>query len=154
MMPKLDLAKITPQSGSSYPAPYAAEMGDRAWLPLGQVADLTQFGVNLMMMQPGSKSSLRHWHSHEDEFLMMVSGELILVDDAGEHVLKPGDCAAFKAGDTNAHQVVNRSGSEARFLVAGTSLVEDVCTYPDVDMSVRLVNGKNLFTRGNGTEVM
>ena len=153
-MAKLDLAKVPLETGSTYPAPYADEMGNRGWHALGKAGGLTQFGVNLMVMQPGSTSSLRHWHSHEDEFLMMVSGELVLVDDAGEQVLKPGDCAAYAAGDTNAHHLINRSGSEARFLVAGTSLPHDTCTYPDVDMSVRLVNGENLFIRGDGSKVV
>jgi len=153
-MAKLDLSQVPLRTGSTYPAPYAAAMGDRGWRALGEAGGLTQFGVNLMVMQPGSTSSLRHWHSHEDEFLMMVSGELVLIDDNGEQTLRPGDCATYRAGEENAHQVVNRSNQEARFLVAGNAHPDDTCTYPDVDMSVRLVDGRNRFTRSNGSEVV
>ena len=153
-MAKLDLTQVPLRTGSTYPAPYAAQMGDRGWLALGEAGGLTQFGVNLVVMQPGSRSSLRHWHSHEDEFLMVVSGELVLIDDRGEQALRQGDCAAYRAGDENAHHLVNRSDHEARFLVTGTSHPADICTYPDEDMSVRLVAGQNRFSRGNGREVV
>lgn len=153
-MAKLDLSQVALKTGSTYPAPYAAEMGDRGWLPVGEVGGLTQFGVNIVVMQPGSKSSLRHWHSHEDEFLMMLSGELVLVDDGGEQVLAPGECAGYAAGDKNAHHLINRSASEAKVLVAGWRDRADICTYPDVDMSVRLDGNQNRFTRGDGTEVI
>lgn len=149
----IDLSQLSLKSGSSYPEPYATEMGDRAWYGLGDAAGLSQFGVNLMVLPPGSKSSLRHWHETEDEFLWVTEGELVLVLDDGETTVRPGDCAAFKAGDTNGHHLINRSDKEARFLVVGTKVTHDVCTYSDVDLRVEIDGDKGRFTRKDGTEL-
>jgi uncharacterized cupin superfamily protein len=152
-MPKLNLGQIPFQTGSSYPEPHASEMGDRGRYPLGEAGGLTQFGANLMVMQPGSKSSLRHWHAAEDEFMMVTQGELVLVQDEGETRMRRGEFAAFKAGDTNGHHLINRTDAEARFLVIGTKVTSDVCTYPDVDMKVVIEGDTNKFTRIDGTEL-
>ncbi len=150
-MPKIDLTKVPVKNGSSYPAPYAARMGDRAWQELGDAGGLTQFGASMMIMPPGSVSSMRHWHTGEDEFVMITQGKLVLVQDEGETIVKPGDCVAFPAGDTNGHHFINRSASEARFLVIGTRAKKDTCTYSDVDMKIELVNGKGKYTRKDGS---
>jgi len=149
----LNLKSIPVETGSSYPAPYGAEMGNRAWQRLGDAGGLTQFGVRMMIMQPGSKSSLRHWHQTEDEFVMVTLGELVLITDAGETTVRPGDCAAFAAGDTNGHHLINRSPSEARFLVVGTKVEKDVCTYSDVDLRVEIDGATDRFTRKDGTDL-
>lgn len=150
-MGKIDLDKVPVESGSSYPKPYAAQMGDRAWQSLGDAGGLTQFGVRMMIMQPGSLSSLRHWHVTEDEFVMVTKGELVLVQDEGEITVRPGDCAAFPAGDTNGHHLINRTDTEAQFLVVGTRVNQDVCTYSDVDLRVELDGDQEVFTRKDGT---
>ncbi|NOX74886.1 MAG: cupin domain-containing protein [Alphaproteobacteria bacterium] len=152
-MPKLDLAQIEFQTGSSYPEPYASEMGDRGRYPLGEAGGLTQFGANLMVLQPGSKSSLRHWHKTEDEFVMVTQGELVLVQDEGEILMRRGSFAAFKAGDTNGHHLINRSDREARFLVIGTKVKSDVCTYSDVDLRVEIDGPTDRFTRKDGSDL-
>lgn len=148
----IDLAKVPVETGSTYPEPYEAEMGDRAWQSLGDAGGLTQFGVRKMILQPGAKSSLRHWHETEDEFVMVTQGELVLVQDDGETIVRPGDCAAFPAGDTNGHHFINRSDSEARFIVVGTRVERDVCTYSDVDLRVEITGKNDRFTRKDGTE--
>lgn len=150
-MGKINTDNVPLETGSSYPEPYATEMGDRSWQSLGDAGGLTQFGVRLMIMQPGSKSSLRHWHKTEDEFVMVTEGELILVQDNGEITVRPGDCAAFPAGDTNGHHLINRTDAEARFLVIGTRVSHDVCTYSDVDLRVELDGARGVFTRKDGT---
>lgn len=147
----IDQKSVPVETGSSYPEPYATEMGNRAWQSLGDAGGLKQFGVRMMIMQPGSKSSLRHWHEVEDEFVMVTQGELVLVQDQGETIVRPGDCAAFAAGDTNGHHFLNRSDSEARFLVVGTRVTRDVCTYSDVDLRVEIDGDKDTFTRKDGT---
>jgi uncharacterized cupin superfamily protein len=152
-MPKLDLANIEFQTGSSYPEPYASDMGDRGRYPLGEAGGLTQFGANLMVLQPGSKSSLRHWHETEDEFVMVTQGELVLVQDEGETLMKRGSFAAFKAGDTNGHHFINRTDKEARFLVVGTKVTQDVCTYSDVDLRVEIDGPNDRFTRKDGSDL-
>lgn len=149
----IDLDKVPFRTGSSYPEPYATEMGDRGRYELGDAGGLTQFGVNLMVLQPGSKSSLRHWHETEDEFLWVNEGELVLVQDEGETILRPGDCAAFKAGDTNGHHLINRTDHEARFIVVGTRMTRDVCTYSDVDLRVEIDGDNDRFTRKDGSDL-
>ena len=102
---------------------------------LGDEVGLTQFGVNLTMLTPGAFSSLRHWHENQDEFVFLIEGELALIEDEGETVLRPGDAAGFKAGVANGHHLVNRSGREAVVLEVGNSdAARDRCDYPDIDM--------------------
>jgi len=133
-MPKIDIASITPDKGSSYPEPYREMAAKKTWLELGKAAGLSQFGASLMTIEPGSISSQRHWHEEEDEFLMMLSGELVLVEEGHETIMRTGDMAGFKAGVANGHHMVNRSNEEAKFLVVGTSATNDVCHYPDIDL--------------------
>jgi uncharacterized cupin superfamily protein len=150
-MPKLDLASVPEKTGSIYPDPYAAMMAGRSSLRLGQAGGLTQFGVNLVMLQPGAMSSLRHWHLHEDEFVMVTEGECVMVTDAGEEVMRPGDCAAFPAGLADGHHFINRSAAPARFLVVGTKAPREVATYSDVDLMVVVEGGTATFTRKDGS---
>jgi uncharacterized cupin superfamily protein len=152
-MPKIDMDSIEPVTGSGYPEPYASQMGARSYRRLGDTAGLNQFGVHLFTMQPGSTSSLRHWHTGEDEFVWVLSGELVLVEDEGETVLRAGDCAGFRAGVPNGHHLQNRSGAVAEFLVVGTRSTLDTCTYPDVDLINHTEGERNWFTLRDGTFV-
>src|SRR5687767_1591065 len=102
-MSRLDLNSIPGVSGTGYPEEFAQAVDGRTRQALGDAGGLTQFGVNLVELQPGAASSQRHWHSHEDEFVIMVSGELVLVTDEGETLMRAGDCAAFPAGRPNGH---------------------------------------------------
>jgi uncharacterized cupin superfamily protein len=132
---KLDLSAIPIESGCNYPPPFDQPCLGGSWRKLGRAGGLSQFGVNLSRLPPGAWSSQRHWHTHEDEFVMVVEGELTLITDAGEEVLRAGDCAAFKAGDRDGHHLVNRSQRDALVLEVGTSdPVNDRCDYPDIDM--------------------
>jgi uncharacterized cupin superfamily protein len=133
-MPKIDATKISEVSGSFYPPALGELCRGRHWKRLGDAAGLTQFGVNLVRVEPGAWSSLRHWHEEEDEFLMMVSGELVLIEDEGESVMRAGDCAGFPKGSGNGHHLVNRSREEGVFLVVGTRGTKECCHYPDVDL--------------------
>lgn len=150
-MPKLDLSKVPVKTGSIYPEPYASQMAGRSSLRLGDAGGLTQFGANLVILSPGAKSSLRHWHLNEDEFVMVTQGECILVQDEGETVMRPGDCAAFPAGNKNGHQFINKSNDEARFLVVGTKASHEVATYSDVDLLVEIKGGQATFTHRDGS---
>src|SRR6476661_1222240 len=108
-MKKIDLAAAPTRFGTRYPPPYDQPcQGRRRW-QLGEAAGLTQFGVNLLRLDPGVWSSQRHWHTAEDEFVMVLEGEVVLVTEAGEEVLRAGDCAGFRAGEPDAHQLQNRS---------------------------------------------
>ena len=150
-MPKLDIAAIEKWSGSSYPEPYASQVGRREYQGLGKAGGLTQYGVDLVTMYPGDVSSMRHWHLKEDEFVWMVEGELVLVQDAGETVMRAGDAAAFPAGDTDGHHLLNRSDAVAKYLVVGTHAEDDVCTYSDIDMKFDRTVGR--FTRRDGSDL-
>lgn len=151
-MPKLDLASVPVKTGSIYPEPFAAMMEGRSSLRLGEAGGLTQFGANLVILAPGALSSLRHWHQYEDEFVMVTEGECVLVQDGGETVMRPGDCAAFKAGDPDGHHFINRSDREARFLVVGTKAPREVATYSDVDLRVEIEGGRARFTTKDGSD--
>ena len=105
--------------GSGYPEPFRSRMGDRVKLRLGDACGLTRFGVNLVTLGPGGQSALRHWHTHEDEFVYVLDGEVVLVTDGGEQTLRAGDCAGYPAGSRDAHHFVNRSGGTARYLEIG-----------------------------------
>lgn len=133
-MPKIDIAALEPRTGSDYPAPFDEPVRDRMRRKLGDAAGLTQFGVNLQTLPPGVWSSQRHWHSKEDEFVWVVSGEVVLVTDAGEQLLRAGDCAGFPAGAANGHHLQNRSDAPALLLEVGSRFEDDVCTYADIDM--------------------
>jgi uncharacterized cupin superfamily protein len=151
-MPVIDPAKVPVKTGSIYPSPYAELMVGRSSLRLGDAGGLTQFGVNLVTLEPGAMSSLRHWHLHEDEFVMVTEGECTLVQDAGETVMRPGDCAAFPAGNPDGHHFINRSATVARFLVVGTRAPREVGTYSDVDLRVEIEGGRARFTYKDGTD--
>jgi len=148
-MKKIDLAAVAVQDGSSYPPPFDQPCAGQTFQRLGRSQGLTRFGVNLSVIPPGRWSSQRHWHTHEDEFVWVVEGELTLVTDAGEEVLRPGDCAAFKAGDTDGHHLVNRSDRPARVLEIGNADALDLCTYSDIDMIVG--PGEAGYRRADGT---
>lgn len=151
-MPKLDLAQVPVKTGSIYPEPYASMMQGRSSLRLGQAGGLTQFGVNLVRLDPGALSSLRHWHLNEDEFVMVTKGVCTLVEDQGETDLHPGDCAAFPANTPNGHHFINRSAEPAEFLVIGTKAPREVATYSDVDLRVEMEHGTARFTYRDGTD--
>jgi uncharacterized cupin superfamily protein len=134
-MKKLDIAAIAVESGCNYPPPFDAPCLGSTWRRLGNAGGLTAFGVNLSRIPPGVWSSQRHWHSHEDEFVMVMEGELVLVTNAGEETLGPGDCAAFKAGDPDGHHLINRSSRDAVVLEIGNrDGARDRCVYSDIDM--------------------
>lgn len=150
-MPKIDLSNVPVKTGSIYPSPYAEMMAGRSSLRLGDAGGLTQFGANLVILQPGARSSLRHWHRHEDEFVMVTQGECTLMQDAGGTVMRAGDCAAFPAGDPDGHCFVNHTGVEARFLVVGSRAPREVATYSDEDLVVTIEGGKAAFTHKDGS---
>lgn len=151
-MPKLDLDTVPVKTGSTYPDPYAAMVQGRSSLRLGEAAGLTQFGVNLVRLEPGAMSSLRHWHLAEDEFVMVLSGECVMVQDEGETPMRPGDCAGFPAGSTNGHHFLNRSDQLATFLVVGAKAPREVATYSDVDLRLELEGGRTRFTYQDGSD--
>jgi uncharacterized cupin superfamily protein len=135
MAKRIELTKIPLKTGSGYPTPFDLPCAARARQRLGDAAGLTDFGVNLLRLPPGAWSSQRHWHSAEDEFVFIVEGEVVLVTDAGEELLRSGDCAGFKAGVKDGHHLQNRSDRDAILLEVGSRRVaEDVCEYSDIDM--------------------
>jgi uncharacterized cupin superfamily protein len=148
-MPKLDISAIPKRQGSSYPAPFAALAAGRIKQALGNAAGLHDFGVNLVHLPPGGWSSQRHWHSGEDEFVCILSGELVLVTGGGEALMRPGDCAAFARNDPDAHHFINRGSVTAIYLEVGSRNPDDVCSYPDIDL--HLDKKKGGFTHKDGT---
>lgn len=152
-MAKIDATTAPVGHGTRYPDPFAAPCRDRRWLKLGDAAGLTQFGANLLTLPPGCWSSQRHWHTHEDEFVYVVTGEVVLVTDAGDEVLGPGDSAGFRAGAKDGHHLQNRSAADATMLVIGSRHDDDAGEYPDLDLAFTAgrYHGKGGFTKKDGT---
>jgi len=148
-VPKVDLAAAPERQGSYYPAPFDAPCAERVRRRLGNAGGLSDFGVNLMRLPPGGWSSQRHWHSHEDEFVYVLDGELTLIEDAGETLLKAGDCAAFPKGSGDGHHMINRTDRVAVYLEVGSRAAADVATCSDVDLMSANADGR--FRRKDGT---
>jgi len=153
MKPIAIIAEDTPPRSkrSIYPEPFASRMIGREKKPLGDLFSLTNFGVNLTRLAPGSLSALRHAHSVQDEFVYVLQGSPLLVTDAGETQLHPGMCAGFKAGTGDGHQLVNRSTEDVVYLEVGDRTAGDSATYPDDDLQAVLVGGNWQFTHKDGT---
>ncbi len=133
-LPALDPATVEERRGSGYPEPFRSLMGDRVKRRLGEACGLTRFGVNLVTLGPGGQSALRHWHTLEDEFVYVLSGEVVLITDGGEQVLGPGLCAGYPAGSRDAHHFVNRGRDPAVYLEIGNRTPGDAAFYPDDDL--------------------
>ncbi len=134
----IDPAQVPAKTGSTYPAEFRPIVAGRSRKRLGDVAGLSQFGVNQVTLAPGAASALRHWHTHEDEFIYVLSGEVILRSEAGEQRLGPGMAAGFPAGDADGHQLINRSEQPAMYLEVGTrNPSEDSAFYPEDDLLVQ-----------------
>ena len=133
-LPALDPATLPELRTTLYPEPLKRRVAGRVKRKLGDACGLSQFGVNLVTLEPGSESALRHWHTHEDEFCYVLEGEVVLISEGHEQTLRAGDCAGYPAGKDDAHHFVNRSGKPARYLEVGTRNDDDVSSYPDDDL--------------------
>ena len=147
-MPRIDRAAVPKRIGVGYPEPFASLTAHRSRQRLGIAGGLTDFGVNLTRLPPGEWSSQRHWHSHEDEFVFVLEGELVLIEDGGETTLHTGDTAAFPKGTGDGHHMINRSQSDAVYLEIGSRHPEDVTTCSDVDMMSTNADGRFLHKNG------
>jgi len=152
-LPALDPKSVAPHTGSGYPEPYRSRVLPREVRRLGAALGLTRIGVSLATLEPGRESSMRHWHTHEDEFVYVLEGELLLRTEAGEQPLSPGMCAGFPAGSRDGHQLVNRGARTAVYLVVSNRDPEDLAHYTDGDVdlmwSAPIARGR--LTRRDGT---
>lgn len=142
-------ARVKP---SSYPEPFASRMAGRRKQPLGDLFGLTNFGVNLTRLAPGAVSSLRHAHTKQDEFVYILHGRPTLHTDEGRTMLFPGMCAGFKAGTGNAHRLINETAEEVVYLEVGDRTAGDEGSYPDDDLQARMVGGRWMFLRKDGSQ--
>jgi len=148
MSKRIDPKALAVIKGTDYPPPHDAPCLNRERKRLGEAAGLTQFGVNMLRLPPGVWSSQRHWHTAEDEFIFVVEGEVVLVTDAGEEILRAGDCAGFKANDPDGHHLQNRSQRDAIVLEVGSRDSRDGAFYSDIDM--RIAPGSDQYIHRNG----
>ncbi|MBM3567964.1 MAG: cupin domain-containing protein [Alphaproteobacteria bacterium] len=151
MAKRIDISKIAPFVGTMYPPPYDQPCRTRERSKLGDAAGLTQFGVNLLRLPPGAWSSQRHWHTAEDEFVYILSGEAVLVTDAGDEILRAGDCAGFKAGDKDGHCLQNRSEREVLALEIGSRVKGTAAFYPGIDLVAPAGGQPAMYTHVDGT---
>ncbi len=150
--PALDPTTVEAQTGANYPEPFKENVKEREKRMVGDVLGLTQFGVNIVRLAPGVMSSQRHCHSHEDEFVIVLSGELALVTDGGEQILGPGMVAGFPAGNGDGHHLINRTDEGAVYLEIGTrDEANDDVDYSDIDLIRRKKDGKRVFFHKDGT---
>ena len=144
-------ASLSPRRGSGYPHPYSVPCAEREKRALGDAFGLTQYGVNLVVLPPGTWSSQRHWHSEEDELVYILDGHPTLVTDEGRTPLEPGMCAGFPAGNDNGHHLVNETGAPVTYLEVGSRRDNDDVDYPDIDMQVRGRGTGGRFSHKDGT---
>jgi len=149
-MPKIDVAKLPVDTRTAYPPPYDRVVVGRERKRLGNAVGLDQFGVNLTTLKPGASSALRHWHEKEDELVYVLEGELVLIEDEGETVLRAGDAAGFKANSRNGHHLVNRSSRDAVYLEVGTRSKHEYVEYPEADLKVIRDEKGMRYTHKNG----
>lgn len=151
MAKRIDVVKLEKLVGTLYPSPFDEPCRARERTRLGDAAGLTQYGVNLLRLPPGAWSSQRHWHIAQDEFIYVLSGEVTLVTDGGEEVLRAGDCAGFKANDPDGHCLQNRSDKDAQVLEVGTRITGDAAHYSDIDMVAPAGGTPARYTHRDGT---
>jgi uncharacterized cupin superfamily protein len=151
MAKRIDMTSLEKITGTLYPPPYDEPCRARARTRLGDAAGLTQFGVNLLRLPPGAWSSQRHWHTGEDEFVYVLSGEIVLVSNAGEEILRAGDAAGFPANDLDGHCLQNRSDRDATVLEIGSRMTGSVAYYPDIDMVAPAGGKPAAYTHRDGT---
>jgi len=142
---------LEPRTGSGYPEPYQSRVLPREKRALGDAFGLTTIGINHTVLPPGKESSMRHWHSHEEEFIYVLSGEVVLRTDAGEQPLTAGMCVGFPLGTGDAHQLVNRSAGPAVYLEISNRDARDCACYPDVDLQYHGAQAAVKFTRKDGS---
>jgi len=133
-MPRIDLESIAQINRTGYPPPFDQDVAGRWYRRLAPASGLTDFGVSHVVLKPGAWSSQRHWHDGEDEFLVMLSGEAVLVEDDGRTVLRPGDCCAWPKGSTNGHHLINESAADCAFIVVGGG-ANTGGGYSDIDLA-------------------
>ncbi|WP_343614474.1 cupin domain-containing protein [Novosphingobium sp.] len=134
---------------SNYPEPFASMMSGRIKRPLGDLFGIQSFGANHVTLPPGAVSALHHRHSVQDEFVMVLTGEITLVHDDGELVMTPGMCAGFPREGT-AHHLVNRSNVEATYLEVGDRQSGDSVSYPRDDLEAVREGTSWRFTHKDG----
>ena len=149
-MPAFDPETVEGKVGTGYPEPYHSSVGKRVKRALGDAAGLENFGVNLVRLEPGAWSSVRHWHTRRDEFVYVLEGELALITEGGEQILGPGMAAGFAAGAEDGHHLVNQSGAAAIYLEVGDRSAGDDVTYPDADLALTRGPESNVFTHNDG----
>ena len=150
-MPKIDLSFVPVRRRQGYPEDFRAETAGYEGQRVGDAAGLTQFGVNRVLLPPQARTALRHWHENEDEFVIVMSGEVVLREEDGETVLRAGDCAGFKAGVENGHAFENRTDEPVVLFEIGTRSPDETGHYPDVDLRYEKRDGVVAFVHRDGT---
>ncbi|NJK67057.1 MAG: cupin domain-containing protein [Microcoleus sp. CSU_2_2] len=146
----IDPKDVLENTGSNYPQQFKSVVYGRVKKRLGNAAGLKNFGVNLVRLAPGSCSAIRHWHTRQDEFIYVLEGEVTLVTNSGEQVLKLGIAAGFPAGEADGHHLVNRTDSDVVYLEIGDRTDGDSANYPDDDLIAKASGNGWIFTHKNG----
>lgn len=148
-MPKINLEDVRQTNRTGYPPPFNEDVKGRWYRRIGKAGGLTEIGVSHVVLEPGAWSAQRHWHEGLDEFVVMLDGEAVLVEEDGETVMRPGDCAVFPKDVANGHHLVNRSDRPCTFLAIDNRRDEGDCHYPDIDLLWDV--SEERYTRKDGT---
>ncbi|SNS46585.1 Uncharacterized conserved protein, cupin superfamily [Sphingomonas laterariae] len=149
-MPKIDLDATPATNATGYPPPYDAAVAKRWYRRLGPDAGIEDFGISHVVLEPGGWSSQRHWHEGEDEFVVILSGEAMLVEEDARTPMRAGDCAAFPKGQANGHHLVNEGAAPCVFVAIGRKAAS-ACHYPDIDLHI---DGRTLnYCRKDGSRL-
>lgn len=146
----VDPKNVPESTGSNYPQQFKYAVAGRVKKRLGDAARLQNFGVNLVRLAPGSCSTLRHWHTCQDEFIYVLEGEVTLITNSGEQVLKSGMAAGFPAGDADGHHLINHTDSDVVYLEIGDRTSGDSANYPDDNLIAKASEKGWIFTHKNG----
>src|SRR5215469_9106944 len=147
--PAVEAQCVDAVNRSGYPEPWRSRVLPREKRRLGDALGLTRVGINRTTLPPGKESSMRHWHTHEDEFVFVLEGEVVLRTDGGEQLLTVGMCAGFPAGVADGHQLINRSAEPAVYLEVSNRDTADRAYYSDADVDLMYVGGKQMRRDGS-----
>ena len=148
-MPKIDLDSVRQTNRTGYPSPFSEDVAGRFYRRIGKAGGLTEIGVSHVVLEPGAVSSQRHWHNGIDEFVVVLEGEAMLVENDGETVMRAGDCASFPKDVANGHHLVNRGERPCTLLAIDSRRDEGDCHYPDIDLHFDAAGGR--MTHKDGT---
>jgi uncharacterized cupin superfamily protein len=124
-----------------YPPTEGWRSNQRRLVPPGHT-----LGMSVVELLPGQTQAPYHFHHGNEELLLVLSGTPTLRTPEGERELRAGEFIFFPTGPDGAHQMVNRSGSPARYVVADSKVSPEIVQYPDSGKIASMSRETQLWT--------